>query len=121
MANRFTAEQLKTLDSAARAKWLNILKGYASAVRRESAALRGDLQPVFGGFGEGGGESVTSDVDLIASARRLYDLASANDRIVRSAFALSSTGASVSGVKTPQFRRSLGQAEALAAALERAR
>jgi hypothetical protein len=121
MANRFTAEQLKTLDPDARAKWLNIIKGYAAAVRRETTALRGDLQPVFGSMEGGDSESVTSDADLIAGAKRLYDLASANDRVIRSAFTLSSGKASISGIKTAQFRRSLGQAEALAAAIERAR
>jgi hypothetical protein len=121
MANRFNADQLRTLDPAARTKWLNILKGYAAVVRRETAALRGELQPIFGGMAEANGESVTSDSDLIASARRLYELASANDRVIRSAFTISSGGMSVSAVKTAQFRRSLGSAESLAAAIERAR
>lgn len=124
MANRFNAEQLAALDPAARSKYLGMLKGYAAAVRRETAALRGELQPVFGDVpsnGAASGESVTSDADLIASARRLFELASQNDRVIRSAFTISSGGASVSGVRSAQFRRSLGQAEALAAAIERAR
>ena len=121
MANRFNAEQLKALDPAARAKYLGMLKGYAAAVRRETAALRGELQPVFGDVSDAGGESVTSDADLIASARRLFELASQNDRVIRSAFTISSGGTSVSAIKSAQFRRSLGQAEALAAAIERAR
>ena len=119
MANRFNAEQLKELDAGSRAKWLSILKRYASAVRRETAVLRNELDPVFGGFGDGGGETVTSDADLIASARRLYELAAANDRVVRSAFTFSSGGASVQGLKTAQFRRSVAQAVALAAAIEK--
>lgn len=122
LANRFKAEQLGTLDPAARAKWLNILKGYASAVRRETASLRGELNSVFGGMSGGGeSESITSDADLIASARRLYDLAAANDRAVRSAFTLSSGSSSASAVKSAQFRANLGIAEKLAAAIERAR
>jgi hypothetical protein len=121
MANRFNADQLKALDPALRTKWLGILKGYAASVRQQTAALRGELQPVFGGMDAGGGESVTNDADLIASARRLYELASTNDRDIRSAFTISSGGMSVSAVKTAQFRRSLGTAESLAAAIERAR
>lgn len=121
MANRFNAEQLRDLDPAVRAKYIGILRGYASAVRRETAALRGVLQPVFGDVSDGGSESVTSDADLIASARRLYELASQNDSVIHSAFTISSGGMSVSAVKSAQFRRSLGQAEVLAAAIERAR
>jgi len=120
MANRFTPAQLAELDPAARAKWLGILKGYAGSVRQETAALRSELQPVFGGFEAGGGESVTSDADLIASVRRLYQIASTNDRIVRAAFTLS-RGGSTSAIKTAQFRRSVADAEALAAAIEGAR
>jgi hypothetical protein len=119
MANRFSPAELAELTPEARSKWLGMLRGYAAAVRRETAALRGELNPVFGGFEAGGGESVTSDADLIASARRLYDLANSNVRIVRSALTLSNAGASTSGIKTAGFRRSLAQAEALAAAIER--
>ena len=121
LANRFTSEQLKTLEPAARAKWLNILKGYAATVRRETAALRGELQPVFGAMDGGDSENVTSDADLIRTAKKLYELAAANDRTIRSAFTLSSGTASVSAVKSQQFRRSLGTAENLAAAIERLR
>ena len=121
LANRFTSEQLKTLEPAARAKWLNILKGYAATVRRETAALRGELQPVFGAMDGGDSESVTSDADLIRTAKKLFELAAANDRTIRSAFTLSSGTASVSAVKSQQFRRSLGTAENLAAAIERLR
>ncbi|HLA11820.1 MAG TPA: hypothetical protein VJ023_14635 [Pyrinomonadaceae bacterium] len=121
LANRFTPAQLAALTQSDRAKWLGILRGYAASVRRESASLRGELNPVFGGMSGGGdGETISSDADLIASAKRLYDLASANDRVVRSAFTLSS-GGSVSAIKTAQFRRSLASAESLAAAIERAR
>jgi len=69
----------------------------------------------------GDSESVTSDADLIRTAKKLYELAAANDRTIRSAFTLSSGTASVSAVKSQQFRRSLGTAENLAAAIERLR
>jgi len=121
LANRFTSEQLKTLDAAARVKWLTLLKGYASAVRRETAALRGELEPVFGGMSAAGeGVSIASDDELIRSAGKLYGLAVAADRVVRSAFTLSNGNVSVSAVRNQQFRQNLGTIEKLAAAIERA-
>lgn len=121
MANRFTAEKLNELDPASRSKWLNILKGYASAVRRETALLRGELESVFGDISVRPTEPIKGDANLIASARRLYDLASANDRVIRSAFTISSGDLSVSAIRTGQFQRNLSEAETLAAAIERVR
>jgi hypothetical protein len=121
MANRFTAEKLNELDPASRSKWLNILKGYASAVRRETALLRGELETVFGDMSVRPTQPIKGGANLIASARRLYDLASANDRVIRSAFTISSGDLSVSAIRTGQFERNLSEAETLAAAIERVR
>jgi hypothetical protein len=122
LANRFTSGQLKTLDPAARAKWLSMVKGYAAAVRRETSALRSQLEPVFGEVVSGGvNENLATDEEMIRAAGQLYELAAANDRVVRSAFTLSSGNASVSPVKSQQFRNSLGAAENLAAAIEKLR
>jgi RNA polymerase sigma factor (sigma-70 family) len=122
LTNRFSADQIAGLDPAARGKLLGILKGYAATVRRETVALRNQLNPVFGGFEPpgGGGEGITSDADLIRSARRLFELAEANDRTVRSALRLTE-GASAAEIRSAAFRRSMTQAESLAAAIERAK
>ncbi len=125
LAGRFTTEQLRTLEPEARAKWLNIIRGYASAVKRETASLRQELDPIFfSGMPSGGEENetpITNDTDLIQATKRLYEMASINDRIVRSAFTLSTGSISISAVKTSQFRRSLGSAEKLAAVVEKVR
>jgi hypothetical protein len=121
MAKRFSAADLANLKPEDRAKWLDILKGYAAAVLRETSSLRAELQPVFGGFESGGGAGVISAASLTASAKQLYDLTAANDRIIRSAFTLSSGVSSATAIKTAQFRQSLGSAEALAAAIAQAK
>jgi hypothetical protein len=118
VSSRFTATQLAEMNNEARAKWLRILKDYASAVRRESASLRSDLQQIYGGYGDGTDLAISSDADLIATAKRLYEVASENDRAVRSAFMLSSAGGSAAGIKSAEFRRSLALAESLASAIE---
>ena len=119
MVRRFSPEEIAAMDKDARTKWLRILKGYAAAVRRETAALRSDLQPIFGGFEEGGTERISTNGELISAARTLYDAASANDRAVRSSFMLSSGGGSAAAIRSAQFRRSIAAAEALASAIER--
>jgi hypothetical protein len=125
LAGRFTTEQLRTLEPEARAKWLNIIRGYASVVKRETASLRQELDPIFfSGMPSGGEENeapITNDADLIRATKRLYEIAAVNDRIVRSAFTLSTGNISTSAVKTSQFRRSLGNAEKLAAVVEKVR
>lgn len=118
-SGRFSSTQLAAMDKDARTKWLRILKNYAAAVRRETASLRADLQPIFGGFEAAGDESISSDAELVASARRLYEAASANDRAVRGAFVLSSAGGTASAIKSSEFRRTVALAESLAAAIER--
>lgn len=65
--------------------------------------------------------AINNNAALIQAAGNLYEMASANDRIIRSAFTLSSGNAAISAVKTPQFRRALASAEKLAATLEKAR
>lgn len=125
LVGRFTTEQLRTLKPEARAKWLNIIRGYASTVRRETAGLRQELEPVFfSGMSTGGADNeppITNDADLIRTIKRLYEIASANDYIVRSAFTLSTGSISISAVKTSQFRQSLASAEKLATVVEKAR
>ena len=123
MANRFTTDQLRKMEPEARTKWLNIMKNYAAAVKRETTALRQELQPVFfpGSGAEGAESSVSNDVDLIRAVRQLSSMAADNDRIVRSALTLSTGNFSFSAIKSSEFRRSLGNVEKLAAAIERSR
>ncbi len=64
---------------------------------------------------------ITNDTDLIRANKRLYEIVATNDRIVRSAFTLSTGSISISAVKTSQFRRSLASAEKLATVVEKAR
>lgn len=119
---RFSAAELSRLSPETRNKWLRLIRSYARSYQNEIAALRGELQPVFGGSGvSGSGSSINSDAELLLAIEQLFEIGSANNQVVRSAFITSSSQAVTTVLKTPQFWRSLSQAEALAASLQTAK
>jgi len=120
LVGQFKPDELRQLSPEARAKWLSLIKGHARAFQDETEGLRRELQPVFDGPNVGASAAI--DVSDIATLPRavasLLDFASTNDRIVRSAFTISSGNARFTVIKTPQFWQSLRNAEALAAQLQ---
>ena len=115
LANRFSAEQLRRLKPEAANKLLDLIIARAREVENQNAALRQELNAIFGGNVSGGEPiAITDENDLKRAAARLSELVSANDRAVRSAFAFSSGAASADAVRAQQFRRSLGAVESLA-------
>ncbi|HEX7174047.1 MAG TPA: sigma-70 family RNA polymerase sigma factor [Pyrinomonadaceae bacterium] len=114
---RFTPEQARALRPEAREKWLAMLGGHAQAIRREVRALDGELRLVFppGNTGGGAGREASNPA---ASAESLLRLAYGADEAVRSAFTVTAGGASpAAGIKSPQFWRSLRDADRLAASI----
>ncbi len=123
LINQFSAEELRTLAPEARAKWFSLIRDHARAFERETAGLRQELQPIFspgaGGNGSGAEITIAGDADLDRAVERLFELGSANDQVVRSAFTISSTGSTTTAVRTAQFWRALGDAQKLAAKISR--
>lgn len=127
LSDRFSDEQLRALDPDAHAKWLAIIRQHARAFQQETASLRQELRPVFFPSMPQGTESsqsqagleIKTDTELIAASVRLMELAATNDRTVRSAFTISAETSVTSAVATPQFWKSLGDAEGLAARISR--
>ena len=118
LGSRFSPDELRSLDADARAKWLALMQQHAKNLMQQNESLRRELLPVFAGSGgDVGGEglSIKSDDDLIRAVERLFEVCSANDRVVRQAFAITPDGAKDSTIKSPQFWRSLNNAEGLAA------
>jgi len=79
--------------------------------------LRIELLTVFSAAAsddDGGASEAGGFADRASAIDRLLDLASSHEKAIRTAFALSA-GGQPSYVKTDQFRRSLRQAEKLAA------
>lgn len=122
ITERFSAEELHALEPSARSQWRTLVSEHARAFQQEIAVLRRELQAVFaaGGVSEERAEiEITSEADFARAARRLFELAAANDDAVRTAFSISDENASVARIKSPQFWRSLSAAEALAAKLSK--
>ena len=118
IAERFSLEDLRTLDPQARERWLALVREHASAIQREDSMLRAELQPIFQTTSAG---SKTSDSDLngdaalIQSIQHLFDLCVANDSTVRAAFTVSADSSRGAAIKSQQFWNSIADAERLAA------
>jgi hypothetical protein len=116
LTDRFSAEDLRTLDPEARAKWLEMIREHARAFQNETALLRRDLEPVFNGSSANsdGPEQILDDASLIRAANRLVEFARSNNEAVQSSFTLSSSANPGVAVKAAPFWRSLKSSEALA-------
>lgn len=121
LAERFTPEDLRALTPDARGKWLSMIRGHARAIQQENAALRQELQPVFGAPAGEAQEApaIADDAGLVRAVERLAELCSANDAVVRSAFTISPNASRAASVRSPQFWNSLRSVEALAAQIQR--
>jgi DNA-directed RNA polymerase specialized sigma24 family protein len=118
LAGRFTPEAVRALQPEARAKWLSMVREHAGAYRREAAALRAQLAPVFGSHG--GGAQTPEAGSLASAAERLLQLSYAQDDAVRTAFTISESGGSAAALKSAQFWRTLAASERLAASVQEA-
>ena len=117
LVGRFTPEEARSLHADARAKWLSMIREHAGAYRREAAALRTQLAPVFGSHG-GDGQAPGLEAPAQA-AERLLRSSYAQDDAVRAAFTLSE-GGSAAAIKSRQFWGALASSERLAAAIQEA-
>src|SRR6266540_3700844 len=118
LAQRFSPEELRTLDPNARTKWLQLIRQHAERLQQESASLRREVSPLFPGVAnQTGGEAVDiqNDADLAHAVQRLFQICSENDRAIRLAFSISPDSSSGEAIKGAQFWRSLQAGEGLAA------
>ncbi|MCA1619364.1 MAG: RNA polymerase sigma factor [Acidobacteria bacterium] len=118
LVGRFTPEEARALRPEARAKWLSMVREHAGAYRREVAALRAQLTPVFGTHGAGA--QTPAGESLARAAERLLQLSYAQDDAVRTAFTISESGGSAAAISSAQFRRTLAASERLAASVQEA-
>ncbi len=117
LAERFSPEELQTLDPDAKSKWLLLIKQHAQALQQESAAMRREIGPLFPfASSQSASESavIKSDADLARAAEHLFQMCSENDRVILSAFSISSDSSKASSIKSVTFWRSLQEAETLA-------
>jgi len=123
LAQRFSPEELQILDPDAKAKWLLLIKQHAQALQQESAAMRREIGPVFPYVSAQNSNAtgvIQSDADLARAADHLFEMCSENDRVILSAFSISSDSSKASSIKSVPFWRSLQFAESLATEISRA-
>jgi hypothetical protein len=93
LARRFSAEELRGLSPDASNKWLALVRTHARAFRQEIAELRQELKPIFSPTASGDslpdGPQVYDTAGVAQAIERLFELGSANDRVVLSAFTTS--------------------------------
>ena len=118
LASRFSPEEARALDEAARGRWLAMVREHARAYAREVRALDGELRPVFphAQLGTAG----PNGAGPARAAARLVEISYASDAAVRSAFAASSDASGAARLRSQEFWRALGEGLALAAAVEAA-
>ena len=121
LMQQFSAEDLRTLTTESRSKWLNLIRAHSTAFSRDTARLRKELSIVFsdGSTDSSPSVSIANDDDLLRAVERLIEVASANDQVIGGAFSISTESNGTSNFKTAQFFRSLNVAERLAQTISR--
>jgi RNA polymerase sigma factor (sigma-70 family) len=117
LAQRFSPEELRTMDPDAKAKWLLLIKQHAERVQQETAILRREVAPIFPAVASqkvNEPVEIQSDADLARAVQQLFGVCSENDRAIRLAFSISPEASKDSVIRSAQFWRSLALAEALA-------
>ena len=117
LAQRFSEEELRTLDAEAKTKWQALIKQHAQAIVQGNASLRREIAPLFPSIAPevaAEGTVIQSDSDLVRAAERLFEFCSANDRVIRAAFSISPEVSRASAIRGPEFWGSLRSAEKIA-------
>lgn len=119
LLNQFSPEELRALTPEARAKWLGLIRAHARSYQQITQSLRRELQPIFfPGHATAGasaeGARIADMSELARAVEQLFELGSANDRVIRSAFTASTGGVKTTVIKAPQFWQSSKDAESMA-------
>lgn len=118
LVQRFSAQDLGTLNPAARAKWLQMISTHARRFQTEATLLRKEIAAVLDSQSvEVSVPEISDDRRLIEAVVELIDTASFNHEVVRSAFTISNGGSTTSAITAPPFWRSMAKAEATAASI----
>ncbi len=115
IVERFSPADLQTMDPEARRQWRSLISEHVQMFLRESTALRRELEPIFSTAAPAETAlEVTTDAELTRAAKRLFELASANDESVSNSFSLYAGNQGAAPVKSAVFWRSFRSAEKLA-------
>lgn len=117
---QFKPEELRQMSPEARAKLLALVRQHAAAFQQDIQNLRGKLKQVFDepNVSASAVMNIGDITDVPRAIEELLELASINDRAVRSAMTVSAGNTQLTVIKTAQFWKSLKTAEGLAAKLQ---
>jgi DNA-directed RNA polymerase specialized sigma24 family protein len=121
IVERFTPDDLNSLEPNARLKFISMVRQHAQIFQRESENLRRELGQVFSPSSslEGSEIQIKSDADLVRAVYSLYELALSIDAGIRKSFSVSADGSTSAPIKSSEFWRSIINAEDLATKLQR--
>jgi len=127
LVERFSADDLSSLDEGSRNKWYGMIRAHAGAFRESTRVLRRDLGSLFpqdpqdhgAAQNDEDGFSIANDSALAETVANLVKLALANDEAVSQAFAIQSDPKSATGLGSAAFWSDFNRADNLAVALQR--
>jgi DNA-directed RNA polymerase specialized sigma24 family protein len=123
LTQRFSANDLGSLNDESRRKWHEMIRAHARAFAESSRALRRDLAPIFPqGPALSNDEKaldLRNDAALVEAVETLVGLASASDEAVSRAFALCPNCKAAMDPGATAFWRTFNRAENLANSLQR--
>lgn len=121
LVQRFTAQDLETLNPAARAKWLQMIATHARRFQTEATLLRKEISAILNSEAlEVSAPEINDESRLIEAVVELIDTANINHEVIRSAFTISNGSREASAITASQFWRSMAKAEATAAGINSA-
>jgi len=122
LGERFTSDQWRSFDGAARARLFGLIESHATAIRAQSYELRRSLQPIFKVDEPvpAEGEEIASAPDLIRAVNQLVELSATSDRVIQSAFTLSTEDAPRQAIKTSAFWSAIADLEQIARQIQTA-
>jgi len=123
LANQFSAEELRALSPEARTKWLALVRFHARVYQQEMIEIGRELRPIFFPSAFQGVTENPEISDAISVARvidHVFDLGSANDRVILSAFTTSPKKSNVTAIRSLSFWQSLQAADALVTRIQSA-
>ncbi|MBO0799578.1 MAG: hypothetical protein J2P31_12220, partial [Blastocatellia bacterium] len=121
LTSRFTPAEV--LNAGLRAEWLSLVGEHSRMYADEIGEMRVQLQAVIGATEPDDEKPVEYEIKDIAglfgAIEQLFNLAAANDKVVRSTFAVSTQSTRGSSVKLTQLLRSLIDAERLSRSIQK--
>lgn len=122
LVTQLSPEELAALPAETKAKWRQMVRAHALAIKKETESLRAELQPIFYPAASTAALPQENDPDdLKQLAARLSALASEHDTVIGKAFSRSANAAAGEELKSLRFWQSLRRAELLAEAVLKTR